>query len=111
VKRVLLAALAASLATGPVFAEDFSRIGIHRNNRAFWLHGPFPERQVWDSKPAPAKFTKTYTDGVVRRLGLGNGGHLDVFDGRIGGRGGPAIAGTIDGGAAKLVLRWHPGED
>lgn len=108
-RRVLLAALAVSVTAGPVMADDFSRIGRHRESRAFWLNDSFPNHPSRASKPAPSEFTMTYTDGVVRRLGLGAGGHLDVFDRHIGGSGGPALAGTLDGGAAKLVLRWHPG--
>ncbi len=29
---------------------------------------------------------------------------------QLGGEGGPGLVGTVDNGAAKLELRWHPGE-
>jgi hypothetical protein len=51
----------------------------------------------------------TYTEGVARRFGMGSG-HMDLFERKLGGRDGPGLVGTVDGGAAKLELRWHPGE-
>lgn len=112
-RRVLLAALALTFAADAAIAaplEDFARIGHRRENRSFWLSNAFPDRQDRDgeAKAAP-KFTKTYMDGIVRRFGP-SGGHMDVFDRKLGGAYAPALAGTVDGGAAKLVLRWQTGE-
>jgi len=112
VKRVLLTALAFSFAAGSaVAAEDFARIGHHRESRAFWMNDAqaFPNRVDRDAKPAAPKFTTTYMDGIARRFGP-TSGHLDFFSRQLGGSAGPALAGTVDGGAAKLVLRWHPGD-
>jgi hypothetical protein len=102
-----------SLTAGTAVAapvEDFARIGHHRESRAFWMSNAFPSRQDRDgeAKAAP-KFTTTYMDGIARRFGP-SGGHMDFFDRRLGGAYAPALAGTVDGGAAKLVLRWNTGD-
>ncbi len=112
VKRLLVIALALCSAAPSASAFDFSRqdFGRQKEGRAFWLRNQGwsnPQPQAGDVKQT--RFTTTYTAGVARRFGLG-GGHLDFFDGRLGGASGPAIAGTVEGGAAKLVLRWHPDE-
>ena len=112
-RRVPLAALALSLVGSAAVAaplDDVARIGHHRENRAFWLSNDqaFPNRQD-QTEPAPPKFTKTYMDGIVRRFGPASG-HMDVFDRKLGGAYAPALAGTVDGGAAKLVLRWNTGD-
>jgi len=113
VRRILLAAPALSLTASLAVAapvDDFARIGHHRESRAFWLANDqaFPNRQD-QARPAPPKFTKTYMDGIVRRFGPSSG-HMDFFDRKLGGAYGPALAGTVDGGAAKLVLRWDLGQ-
>lgn len=111
-QRFLLAAPALSLMASFAVAapaDDFARIGHHRESRAFWLSNAqaFPNRQD-QSRPASPQFTTTYMDGIVRRFGPSSG-HMDFFDRNLGGAGAPALAGTVDGGAAKLVLRWQTG--
>jgi hypothetical protein len=103
VKRVLAALLVLSASAVPALGDEFGR------PRAFWLQDqawPNPRREA--ETPAP-KFTKTYMDGIARRFGMVRG-HMDVFEQKIGGASGPGLAATIDGGAAKLELRWHPDE-
>ena len=121
--RIPLTALLISAMALPAFAgqPDFtSRIGRHRENRIFWLSDTqaFPNRALAGAadstsiddtaKPAAQQFTKTYVEGIARRFGP-TSGHLDMFTSRLGAAG-PAFSGTVDGGTAKLVLRWHPDE-
>lgn len=105
--RVLAALLAMFAATVPAAADDF---GNRHDSRAFWLKNqswPNPREQA--NKTAPTRFTMTYTEGIARRFGV-EGGHADFFQRRLGGEDGPGLVGTVDNGAAKLELRWHPGE-
>lgn len=106
--RILLIALTLSVAAVPAAADEFGR---HRQTRAFWLNEQGwsnPEPQSAAKAPKP-KYTMTYTQGVAERLGL-SGGHAELFERKLGGTSGPALAGTLDDGAAKLVLRWHTDE-
>jgi len=112
-RRVALAALALSfvaVAAAAAPLDDVARIGHRHENRSFWLANDqaFPNRQD-EAKPAPPKFTKTYVDGIVRRFAPSSG-HMDFFDRKLGGAYAPALAGTVDGGGAKLVLRWDTGD-
>lgn len=105
--RVLAVALAMFVATVPAAADDF---GGRHDSRAFWLKNqswPNPRAQA-DSHPAP-RWTMTYTEGVAKRFGMG-GGHMDLFERKLGGESGPGLVGTVEGGAPTLELRWHPGE-
>jgi hypothetical protein len=105
---LLVVGVALPATAGPV---DFtSRIGRHRENRIFWMADSFPGRSTADVSASTApdnsqKWTKTYVEGLARRFGP-EGGHLDLFGSRLGASG-PALSGTVDGGAAKLVLRWQ----
>lgn len=106
-KQALLIALGLSCAASSALADGFGR---HREIRAFWLNEQTLRQQQGADDQAPKpKFTMTYTEGVAERLGL-SGGHADLFERKLGGSSGPAFAGTIDDGGAKLVLRWHPDE-
>ncbi len=97
-------------ASAPAFAME---IGRQHDIRDFWLKpqawsNPRPDSSA-RSGPPP-EFTTTYTAGVARRIGL-SGGQMEFFNQPLGGgSSGPAFAGTVDHGAAKLELRWHPGE-
>ena len=105
--RVWLIALAISLAAVPAAADGFGR---RQQPRAFWLNEQtLRQQQDSDTQAPKPKFTMTYTEGVAERLGLSDG-HADLFERKFGGDTGPALSGTIDDGAAKLVLRWHPDE-
>jgi hypothetical protein len=108
VKRALLIALALSFAACDAMAVDLT--GRHREGRAFWLNGQAVPAPIVTDRPQ-RKFTTTYVDGVISRFSNGTG-HMDFFERQLGERGGftPQFAGTVDGGGAKLVLRWHPGE-
>ena len=107
-RTVLAVAAAAVIASTPVWADSFSP---HSSARAFWLNAPWPADADRNARPAAPKFTKTYTDGLARRFGVG-GGHLDFFERKLGpdGEAGPALVGTVDHGAPSIVLRWHPGD-
>lgn len=106
-KRVLVIALASFAVAAPAAADDFAG---HRESRAFWQKDqPWPNPRAQADKAAPSKFTMTYTEGIARRFGMGSG-HMDLFERKLGGRDGPGLVGTVDNGAAKLELRWHPGE-
>lgn len=114
-ERVLLIALLmATMALPAVAEQDYtSRIGRHRENRIFWLSDGFPGRAAADADSSTVpdtvpKFTKTYVEGLARRFAPSSG-HFDLFGSRLGADG-PALSGTVDGGAAKLVLRWRTGE-
>ena len=112
-KRVLLIALGLSFTAGPAAADELLLPGRHHEGRAFWLNNqawPNPRTESGAKLDAP-KFTKTYMDGVASRFGAGSA-HMDFFDRKLGGSGpfSPQLAGTVDGGGAKFVLRWHPGE-
>ena len=105
--RVLAVALVMFVAAVPAAADDF---GGRHDSRAFWLKNqswPNPRAQA-DSHPAP-RWTMTYTEGVAKRFGMG-GGHMDLFERKLGGESGPGLVGTVEGGAPTLELRWHPGE-
>ena len=105
--RVLAIAVAVFALATPALAEDF---GNRHDSRAFWLKNqswPNPRAQA-DSHPAP-RWTMTYTEGVAKRFGMG-GGHMDLFERKLGGESGPGLVGTVEGGAPTLELRWHPGE-
>ncbi|HWA92582.1 MAG TPA: hypothetical protein VG889_21300 [Rhizomicrobium sp.] len=107
-RTAILALVSLSCIAVPASAMDLGGMR-QRDTRAFWLKpqgwsNPQPEQS--SGPPPQTKFTTTYTAGVARRFGLG-GGHLDFFARPLGGAGGPALAGTVDGGAAKLVLRWR----
>ena len=105
--RVLAVAFAVFAMAGPALADDF---GTRHDSRAFWLRNqswPNPRAQA-DKRPAP-RWTMTYTAGIAKRFGV-EGGHADLFQRQLGGEGGPGLVGTVDNGAAKLELRWHPGE-
>lgn len=105
-KRVLVALFILSAAAAPALADDF---GSRRDTREFWLKDqPWPMTHG-QADPAPPRFTKTYMDGIARRFGAGSG-HADLFEQHLGGASGPGLVGTVDGGAPKLELRWHPGE-
>lgn len=108
-KRVLLIALALSFVASDAMAIDL--IGRRHESRAFWLNGQAGQAPVIvTTERAPRKFTTTYVDGVLSRFSSGSG-HMDFFERTLGGDGlAPQLAGTVDGGGAKLVLRWHPGE-
>jgi hypothetical protein len=110
--RGLIVALAILVAT-PAFADDFGALDLKHPGRM-----NFPGSNRWvmrqsqiDSTPKP-KFTMTYTAGIASRFGIGPGGHVDLFERRLGSGGpsAPALVGTFDNGAAMVALRWHPGE-
>lgn len=105
-RRVLIALALVSVTAVPALADDF---GNHQNSRAFWLKNqPWPATHDQASAAQP-RFTKTYMDGIARRFGVG-GGRKDLFEQHIGGDTGLGLAGTVEGGAPGLQLRWHPGE-
>ena len=111
--RAILIALAVSLVAAPAAGGE---LGHRKDKRAFWLEeqgwpNPQPQAAPSSAKRQTQEFTKTYMDGVARRFGAGSG-HMDLFERKLGGDGGlaPQLAGTVDGGGAKIVLRWHPGE-
>jgi hypothetical protein len=85
-----------------------------RHGRAFWLNSqawpnpPNPPDEPATASPPKPRFTMTYTDGVASRLHHSEGGGL--FSQKLGGVGAPALVGTVDHGAALLVLRWRSGE-
>lgn len=107
-KRVLLIALALSFVASDAGALDLT--GRRHESRAFWLNGQNAPPPLAADRPQ-RKFTTTYVDGVISRFANGSG-HMDFFERKLGGSDGlaPQLAGTVDGGGAKLVLRWHPGE-
>ena len=93
-KRVLAVLLAMFAATVPAVADDF---GNRHDSRAFWLKNqnwPNPREQA-DNHPAP-RWTTTYTEGVAKRFGMG-GGHMDFFERRLGGEGGPGQSPASEG--------------
>ena len=106
-KRVLAALFVLSATAVPALGDDF---GNRHDTRAFWLKDqPWPMTHGQADPVPPPRFTKTYMDGIARRFGTGSG-HADLFEQRLGGTSGPGLVGTVDGGAPKLELRWHPGE-
>lgn len=105
-RRVLVALALVSATAVPALADDF---GNHQNSRAFWLKNqPWPVTHA-QADAAQPRFTKTYMDGIARRFGVG-GERKDLFEQHIGGETGLGLAGTVEGGAPGLQLRWHPGE-
>jgi hypothetical protein len=99
--------------TASAAADELGRPEGH-HGRAFWLNS-----QAWPNPPNPQddtattsqpkpRFTMTYTDGVASRFHHSDGGGL--FSQKLGGAGAPALVGTVDHGAALLVLRWRSGE-
>ena len=69
------------------------------------------EESWWEAEPQPTpaqkRFSRLQTDELASRLGVRDG-KMDWarFDLKDSDGNGPAIAGTFDGGAAKMVLRW-----
>jgi hypothetical protein len=109
--RGLIVALAVLVAT-PALADDFGALDLRHPDRMNGLGNRWAMRQRQiDSTPKP-KFTMTYTAGIAARFGVGPGGHVDLFERRLGSGGpsAPALVGTFDNGAAMVALRWHPGE-
>lgn len=109
--RVVLAAIAILIATGAAAqADDLSG---RQHTRAFWLSD-----QAWPNPTDHPKlirdprFGGTYTDNLAARLGVVNG-RAEFFDQSLDGseRGGPKLVGSVDHGAAKVVLRWRPDEE
>jgi hypothetical protein len=110
--RAILAALVIVTAAGSTAFAD-SVPGQSSGGRAFWLTD-----QAWpnpkDDRAKPARDTHyalNYTDELASRFGIKNG-RAEFFNDKLGdpNEPGPAIMGTVDHGAAKVVLRWHPDE-
>ncbi len=109
--RAILAAIFALAATAAQASDDDIAPGRH-HGRAFWLSDPNRPGAVYKTDAAPqSQFTLTYTDGLARRLGVVDG-HADFLDGILNDPDvpGPKFVGSVDGGGAKILLRWHPGE-
>jgi len=101
--RASLFALAFGLAATQVMADE---LGQPSQGRAFWRSGIFPQTQT---RTIPPRFTTTYTEGVARKLGLGQE-QEGLAEHRLGGPGSPGVAASFEHGAPEIELRWHPGE-
>ena len=96
--------------TTAAIADELGRSDARHGGRAFWLSQAWPNPQQDDpaaNQPKP-RFTMTYTDGIASRFHHSDGGGL--FSQKLGGPGTPALVGTVDHGAALLVLRWRSGD-
>jgi len=103
--RPLLIALAFSAGATPAMANDLAQLP---QGRDFWRDSPV-SRQTDPDRTPPQRFTTTYTEGIARRFGLGDG-QANPFEQRPWGQNGPGVGASFQNGTPAIVLRWHPGE-